>query len=142
KDPFEDRQGFETNLNQLMEKIKHLWKKYIKKDHFRLSKAIGGAEEMAFKSPDDDKLKKRWFQESYLAQSIEILGFDSVEQRQRWNVVPNETKKKIQDKLKLLHVKEVELKKSEEMLERNKRACVYEKNALLNEVISVITEPN
>ncbi|XP_024013407.1 probable transcription factor At1g61730 [Eutrema salsugineum] len=84
KSPFEDRQGFykssknlvsfEANLNQFMDKIRHLRKKYLKKvakglvppfskdnneeEHFKLSKAIWGGEEMALKSPDDVKAMK------------------------------------------------------------------------------------
>ncbi|KAL1224962.1 putative transcription factor [Cardamine amara subsp. amara] len=86
-----------------------------------------------------DLTNSDWFDNSFLVRSIENLGVNSV--KDKWIVVPIETKKKIEDKLKLLQVKEVECQKIEKMLKTKEVECVRQRSDLLNEVISVLTYP-
>ena len=78
-----------------------------------------------------------WFENSFLLPSIESLGVDSV--KRKWNVVPMEFKKKIEERLELLEADESECKKMEEMLKVKNSECVKQKTNLLNEVIDVMT---
>ncbi|KAL1224963.1 putative transcription factor [Cardamine amara subsp. amara] len=85
-----------------------------------------------------DVMNSDWFENSFLVGLVESLGVGSV--KERWSLVPVESKKKLEDKLKLLQGKELECKKIEEMLKAKELECVRQRSDLLNELISVITQ--
>ncbi|KAL0742162.1 hypothetical protein Bca4012_083675 [Brassica carinata] len=58
--------------------------------------------------------------------------------KEKWTKVPTETKKKTQEKMKVLHANELECQKYEEMLKDMKDKCEHDKVELLNEVTSLI----
>ncbi|KAL0693785.1 hypothetical protein Bca4012_060965 [Brassica carinata] len=70
--------------------------------------------------------KQDWFENSFLVKAIAGFGVDEHYVKQRWNLVPVETKKKVGEKLKLLQAKEIEF--------------VLQKTEVLHEVTSMIAE--
>ncbi|ESQ47408.1 hypothetical protein EUTSA_v10028251mg [Eutrema salsugineum] len=79
-----------------------------------------------------------WFENSFLVPSVEILGVDSL--KELWSKVPIESKKKTEEKIKLLKECEHECKNVEEILKSRRDECVLQRLALLSKVTSVITE--
>uniref|UniRef100_A0A1J3EGF8 Mediator-associated protein 1 n=1 Tax=Noccaea caerulescens TaxID=107243 RepID=A0A1J3EGF8_NOCCA len=74
---------------------------------------------VAVKKPD-------WFENSFLVRAIAGFGVDESYVKQRWSLVPVETKKKIEEKVKVLQGKEFEF--------------VLGKTEFLHEVTSMIAE--
>lgn len=74
----------------------------------------------------DSEKASDWFETSFLVRSIASLGVDEFSVKQRWSNVPVETKKRMEDKWKLLQAKEF--------------GIVLEKAEFLCEVSSVIAE--
>lgn len=70
--------------------------------------------------------KSDWFEKSFLVRSIESIGVDEHSVKQRWSKLPVETKKRIEEKLKMLQDKELE--------------CALHKANLLHEVTSAIAQ--
>ncbi|KAJ0265807.1 hypothetical protein HA466_0020370 [Hirschfeldia incana] len=67
-----------------------------------------------------------WFENSFLVKGIAGFGVDEHCVKQRWSLVPVETKKKVEEKFKLLQAKEIEY--------------VLQKAEVLHEVTSMIAE--
>ncbi|CAA7029791.1 unnamed protein product [Microthlaspi erraticum] len=74
---------------------------------------------VAVKKPD-------WFESSFLVRAIAGLGVDEGYVKERWGLVPVEMKKKVEEKVKALQVREFEF--------------VLEKTEFLHEVTSMIAE--
>ncbi|CAN6865359.1 unnamed protein product [Brassica oleracea] len=70
--------------------------------------------------------KHDWFDNSFLVQGIAGFGVDEHHVKQRWSLVPVETKKKVEEKLKLLQAKEIEF--------------VLQKTEVLHQVTTMIAE--
>ncbi|CAG7861336.1 hypothetical protein BRARA_I01491 [Brassica rapa] len=70
--------------------------------------------------------KHDWFENSFLVKGIAGFGVDEHYVKQRWSLVPVETKKKVEEKLKLLQAKEIEF--------------VLQKTEVLHEVTTMIAE--
>ncbi|CAH2047927.1 unnamed protein product [Thlaspi arvense] len=70
--------------------------------------------------------KHDWFESSFLVRAIAGLGVDEYTVKQRWSLVPVETKKKVEEKMKMLQAKEIDF--------------VLEKTQFLHEVTSMIAE--
>ncbi|CAH8307617.1 unnamed protein product [Eruca vesicaria subsp. sativa] len=67
-----------------------------------------------------------WFEKSFLVRGIAGFGVDEEYVKQRWRLVPVETKKKVEEKVKMLQAKEIEF--------------VLQKTEILREVTSMIAE--
>ncbi|KAL0736893.1 hypothetical protein Bca4012_013103 [Brassica carinata] len=70
--------------------------------------------------------KSDWFENSFLVRGIAGFGVDEHYVKQRWSLVPVETKKKVEEKVKMLQAKEIEF--------------VLQKTEILHEVTSMIAE--
>uniref|UniRef100_M4EH43 Glabrous enhancer-binding protein-like DBD domain-containing protein n=1 Tax=Brassica campestris TaxID=3711 RepID=M4EH43_BRACM len=169
--------SFDVTLVQFKDKIRNLKRKYKAKEKsgeqaasasnphqqkcFQLSKAIWGADGIAFESKESERglTKKRdlvtpgmgnnnaqedmekaplvekestgWDDESSF-----FLGMDFL--KEKWTKLPAESKKGTQEKMKKLHANELECQKYEEMLKVMKDKCARDKVELLNEVTSLI----
>ncbi|CAN7073729.1 unnamed protein product [Brassica oleracea var. botrytis] len=78
------------------------------------------------KTAEDDDEKYDWFEKSFLVRGIAGFGVDESYVKQRWRLVPIETKKKVEEKVKMLQAKEIEF--------------VLQKTEILHEVTSMIAE--
>ncbi|XP_013631626.1 PREDICTED: mediator-associated protein 1-like [Brassica oleracea var. oleracea] len=67
-----------------------------------------------------------WFENSFLVRGIAGFGVDEHYVKQRWSLVPVETKKTVEEKVKMLQAKEIEF--------------VLQKTKILHEVTSMIAE--
>ncbi|KAF8047890.1 hypothetical protein N665_2777s0002 [Sinapis alba] len=109
-------------------------KKTKKIDSVKQELSFGGASPNGKTVDDDEKdvdssiaaKKHDWFEKSFLVKAIAGFGVDEHYVKQRWSLVPVETKKKVGEKLKLLQDKEIEF--------------VLEKTEVLHEVTSMIAE--
>lgn len=111
-------------------------KKTKKLDSVKQELSFGGASPngKAVVGDDDEKdvessvaaKKHDWFENSFLVKGIAGFGVDEHCVKQRWSLVPVETKKKVEEKLKLLQAKEIEY--------------VLQKTEVLHEVTSMIAE--
>ncbi|CAE6198665.1 unnamed protein product [Arabidopsis arenosa] len=78
--------------------------------------------------PGGDSESSNWFEKSFLVRVVASLGVDECFVKWKWSKVPVETKKKIEEKIKMVEAKEFEL--------------LSQKIDILKEVSSVITETN
>ncbi|KAF3599316.1 hypothetical protein F2Q69_00037023, partial [Brassica cretica] len=129
--------SFEVSKNQFMDKLRSLKKKYMGKEKpsftkphdqksYRLCKSIWGPDGVVRKTAEDDDEKYDWFEKSFLVRGIAGFGVDESYVKQRWRLVPIETKKKVEEKVKMLQAKEIEF--------------VLQKTEILHEVTSMIAE--
>ncbi|KAG2307308.1 hypothetical protein Bca4012_083676 [Brassica carinata] len=176
--------SFDVTLVQFADKIRSLMRKYTRNEMrgeevasvldphqqkcFQLSKAIWGAEGIAFepakgKSEKSVSKKKRDLVTSRKAKNNNVQ--DGSQRRdmkrsphvvtesdwdessfflgmdflkEKWTKVPTETKKETQEKMRKLHAHELECQRFEEMLKAMKDKCACDKVELLNEVTSLI----
>ncbi|CAF2133948.1 unnamed protein product [Brassica rapa] len=70
--------------------------------------------------------KSDWFENSFLVRGIAAFGVDEHYVKQRWSLVPVETKKRVEEKVKMLRAKEIEF--------------LLQKAKILHEVTSMIAE--
>ncbi|CAN7058586.1 unnamed protein product [Brassica rapa subsp. trilocularis] len=177
--------SFDVTLDQFKDKIGTLKKKYTRTKEksgeqqasilnphqqkcFQLSKAIWGADGIAFQSANG-KLKKsegRVSKKRDLVSSLKGKKAQEASKRgdmkksslveegsdwdensfflgmdflkEKWTKLPTETKKGTQEKMKKLHANELECQKFEKMLKTMKDKCAHDKVELLNEVTSLI----
>ncbi|CDY32382.1 hypothetical protein HID58_013585 [Brassica napus] len=126
--------SFEVSKNQFMDKLRSLKKKYMGKekpsftkphDHksYRLCNYIWGPDGMVLVRADE---KSDWFENSFLVRGIAAFGVDEHYVKQRWSLVPVETKKRVEEKVKMLRAKEIEF--------------LLQKAKILHEVTSMIAE--
>lgn len=137
----DDEVNSDVKCNERSKKIER--KKKKKQDLSSLpnsSKVVKHRGEENSNVKEDYVKNSDWFENSFLVGLVESLGVDSV--KKRWSLVPIESKKKLEEQLKLLQGKELECKKIEEMLKGKEVECVRQRSDLLNEVISVITKSN
>ncbi|CAF1857863.1 unnamed protein product [Brassica oleracea var. botrytis] len=194
KNPLEDKRSlyesmkgsfsFDVTLDQFRDKIRHMNNKYTAKEKsgeqqasilnphqqkcFQLSKAIWGADGIAFESANG-KLKKSEGRVSKKRDLVSSLMGKKAQEgskrgdtknaplvekesdwdessfflgmdflKEKWTKVPAETKKETQEKMKKLHANELECQKFEKMLKTMKDKCAHDKVELLNEVTSLI----
>ncbi|CAN7111540.1 unnamed protein product [Brassica rapa subsp. narinosa] len=78
------------------------------------------------KTVDDGGDMYDWFEKSFLVRGIAGFGVDESYVKQRWRLVPVETKRKVEEKVKMLQAKEIEF--------------VLQKTEILHEVTSLIAE--
>ncbi|KAF8095970.1 hypothetical protein N665_0320s0092 [Sinapis alba] len=93
-------------------------------------------QELSFAADDDKRVllvhggdvdqKSDWFERSFLVRGIAGFGVDEHYVKQRWRLVPAEAKKKVEDKVRMLQAKEIEV--------------VLQKTEILHEVTSMIAE--
>ncbi|WZZ28090.1 hypothetical protein YC2023_011491 [Brassica napus] len=65
----------------------------------------GGDKRVSVRGGDE---KYDWFEKSFLVRGIAGFGVDESYVKQRWRLVPIETKKKVEEKVKMLQAKEIE----------------------------------
>ncbi|KAH0909702.1 hypothetical protein HID58_033023, partial [Brassica napus] len=146
--------SFEVSKNQFMDKIRSLRKKYIGKEKpsftkphdqksYRLCQYIWGPDGMGLESAvksngASKKSQKKTKKLDSVKQELSFgaspngktgiagFGVDEHYVKQRWSLVPVETKKKVEEKLKLLQAKEIEF--------------VLQKTEVLHEVTTMIAE--
>ncbi|KAF3575480.1 hypothetical protein DY000_02031602 [Brassica cretica] len=129
--------SFEVSKNQFMDKLRSLKKKYMGKEKpsftkphdqksYRLCMYIWGPDGMGLETAGDVDRKCDWFENSFLVRGIAGFGVDEHYVKQRWSLVPVETKKRVEEKVKMLQAKEIEF--------------VLQKTKILHEVTSMIAE--
>ncbi|KAJ4869883.1 DNA-binding storekeeper protein-related transcriptional regulator [Raphanus sativus] len=84
--------------------------------------------ELSFASspPNGGDERFDWFEKSFLVRGIAGFGVDESYVRQRWRLVPVESRKKVEEKVKMLQAKEIEF--------------VLHKTEILRDVTSMIAE--
>ncbi|VVA93499.1 unnamed protein product [Arabis nemorensis] len=132
---YEDQKGFydfvkrslniDLSLHQLTEKVKSLKMKYMGKWNngvgstlpdahdrkcFALAKVIWGLDGMALESKKSEKIHEGdWFDKSFLIEAMASFGVSEDSVKERWSILPMETKKRMEEKWKVLQAKEIEL---------------------------------
>ncbi|CDY12911.1 BnaA09g13630D [Brassica napus] len=96
-----------------------------KKSQKKTKKLDSVKQELSFGASPNGKTHD-WFENSFLVKGIAGFGVDEHYVKQRWSLVPVETKKKVEEKLKLLQAKEIEF--------------VLQKTEVLHEVTTMIAE--